>query len=283
MTVSLNSLQIKGKQHKMWLVPNQVKHTSIHNAKLAWSQHLIREYLVHRGNILQRENMLCLLALTLAIGQNYIIKSPVKMLLFQKVFWYWQIFHIYLTFAHYRSGTETNIPSPKQWVSSFLICAHFHRRFSVKKWENTTFRFYHNRCFNSTEMHAGKLCNRAQKWTTPHSPHSPGSGSWTRICWWTALLERETHHVSIFNKWKTLQSLSNCSQRHIAQIFFFSQPSSLLQLHAISHSPTQWSILLHNKLAIKLIREAMCDRMVQACNAFHNWEFRQPQGLIPAF
>lgn len=172
---------------------SKVKPTSIHNAKLAWSQHLIREYLVHWSNILQRDSLLCLLALTPAMGQNYIIKSPEKVLLFQNVFWYWQIFHIYLTFAHYRSGTETNIPSPKKWVSSFLICASFHRRFSVKKWENTTLRFYHNRCFNSTYMHAGKLCNRSQRWKTPHSPHSPGSGSWRQRYWWRFPLLRHKY------------------------------------------------------------------------------------------
>lgn len=31
----------------------------------------------------------------------------------------------------------------------------------------------------------------------PHSPRSPGSGSWTRICWWTALLGRKAWRVHV--------------------------------------------------------------------------------------
>lgn len=31
----------------------------------------------------------------------------------------------------------------------------------------------------------------------PHSPHSPGSGSWTLICWWTAPLERKAWKIHV--------------------------------------------------------------------------------------
>lgn len=37
------------------------KHTSIHDAKLPGSQHFIREYLVHRGNILHKIEIALLL------------------------------------------------------------------------------------------------------------------------------------------------------------------------------------------------------------------------------
>lgn len=55
--------------HDRWLT---VKPTSIHNAKLAWSQHLIREYLIHWGNILQRYGLNSYLWLLLACGKSHL-------------------------------------------------------------------------------------------------------------------------------------------------------------------------------------------------------------------